>query len=394
MVNFIEFFLQYKAIIIFYLVIILLVVIYRKKVEIQAKIIFLFRMKFGLKAMDKFVKKYREWVILSGYIGTGIGFIGMLFISIMLIYSLIKIFITPEIASGVQLVLPGINVPGIGVLPFWYWLIAIFIIATVHEFSHGIVARAHNIPVKNTGIVLFGPIIGAFVEPDEKKMQKESDIAQYSVLAAGSFSNILLAIVALVLFMFVLTPVFNTMVEPAGFSFSEYLSEDYPAAMNGFPKNLPITSLNGQEITNFQDFTEIFYCVEPEEKVDFMIDGKSHSLITTENPDNEGHAYLGITGFKNEVVVKEKFKEGLGWISYNIVLWVKDFLKWLYLLSLGIGLFNLLPLPIVDGGRMAQVALHRIKGKKKGEKHYHAIGLFFLLILLFLLLFPYLFKLF
>ena len=74
--------------------------------------------------------------------------------------------------------------------------------------------------------------------------------------------------------------------------------------------------------------------------------------------------------------------------------WLTGFLRWLFLLSLGIGLFNLLPLPIVDGGRMAQVFLHKLKGAEKGEKYYHKISLFFLLVLLLNLFYPWLVKLF
>ena len=65
-------------------------------------------------------------------------------------------------------------------------------------------------------------------------------------------------------------------------------------------------------------------------------------------------------------------------------------MRWLFILSIGIGLFNLLPLPIVDGGKMIQLALHRIKGKDKGEKRYVQISLFFLFVLVFTLIFPFL----
>ena len=68
------------------------------------------------------------------------------------------------------------------------------------------------------------------------------------------------------------------------------------------------------------------------------------------------------------------------------------FLRWLYLLSLSIGLFNLLPLPTVDGGRMAQVFLHKLHGSEKGEKRYKQISLFFLLLILLNLLYPLLVK--
>ena len=84
----------------------------------------------------------------------------------------------------------------------------------------------------------------------------------------------------------------------------------------------------------------------------------------------------------------------MGLIYYKITDWFTGFLKWLFILSLGIGLFNLLPLPIVDGGRMAQVFLHKLKGKKRGELSYRRISLFFLMILLLNLFFPLIVKLF
>ena len=46
----------------------------------KPKIIFLFRMKLGLRWMDKYSQKFREWVILSGYIGMGTGFVGLVVI--------------------------------------------------------------------------------------------------------------------------------------------------------------------------------------------------------------------------------------------------------------------------------------------------------------------------
>src|SRR3989338_8373796 len=206
MIDVLSFLFRFKYIIIFYLVIVIFLIWKRKQIQTQAKIIFLYRMKWGLRWMDKYSEKHREWVILLGYIGVGVGFIGMVVMGYFLIKNLYDLFTIPAVTSGVSLVLPGINVPGLGILPFWHWLIAIFFIAIIHEFSHGIVARAHNVEVKNTGIVFFGPIIGAFVEPNEKKMAKENDIIQYSILAAGSFSNIMLGLLALFLLGFVAMP--------------------------------------------------------------------------------------------------------------------------------------------------------------------------------------------
>jgi len=388
------FFYKFKYIFIFYAIIIVFLALKRKKLIVQAKIIFLYRMKWGLKWMDKYSQKFREWIILLGYIGVGAGYVGLVFISVLLIKNLVDMIIKPAMVSGVSLVLPGINIPGLGVLPFWYWLLAIFIIAIVHEFGHGIVARAHNIKVKNTGIVFFGPIIGAFVEPDEGKLRKEKDIKQYSVLAAGSFSNILLAIFALILLNFAFMPLQQTMVEPIGFSFDAYYTGNFPAEMSGLSPNTIIMGVNGNSITGFEKVSEMLYCARPGDEMSFMTEKENYDLVLAEDPEISGKSFLGIQSIHNEFKVKEKYKEGVWMIVYSVVIWISGFLRWLFILSLGIGLFNLLPLPIVDGGRMAQVFLHKLKGPEKGEKRYRQVSLFFLLILLLNLFYPLLVKLF
>ena len=81
------------------------------------------------------------------------------------------LFTKPAASSGVGLVLP-FKAKGVFYVPFFYWIISIFVIAVVHEFSHGLIARANNIKVKSSGfafLALLVPIIpAAFVEPDEK----------------------------------------------------------------------------------------------------------------------------------------------------------------------------------------------------------------------------------
>ena len=55
-------------------------------------------------------------------------------------------------------------------------------------------------------------------------------------------------------------------------------------------------------------------------------------------------------------------------------------------LSLGIGLANLLPIAPLDGGKMLQQALHKVKGdEKKGNRALVKISLFFFLIILLLM---------
>ncbi len=281
------------------------------------------------------------------------------------------------------------TVPGLGVLPFWDWIIAIFFIAAIHEFSHGIVARAHNIPVKNTGLVFFGPILGAFVEPDEKIMAKKSDIQQYSVLAAGSFSNIILALVALLILNLAFMPLQASMTDNIGFTFDAYVEGSYPFQEAGIATGTLVTGINGEPTTNFQTFAEELQFHRPEDKITVNTIEKDYEITLATNPDNDKKPFLGINQIRNEV---EK-KSSVNAFSYWIITRLASFLRWLFLLSFGIGVFNLLPLPIVDGGRMTQVFLQKLKGTLKGNQFYAKISLFFLLVLLLNLVYPFLQKL-
>ena len=113
-----------EVILLIIFVIFLSVVLYvkRKKVVIQ-KIIFpflyliMYRTKLGINLMDKIAKKYNEYVKLFGYCSIGLGFLGMIYVSIAILMFIIKLVAFPAVSQpGVTLVLPFTNIPGIGYL--------------------------------------------------------------------------------------------------------------------------------------------------------------------------------------------------------------------------------------------------------------------------------------
>ncbi|MBT4604519.1 site-2 protease family protein [archaeon] len=401
----IDFILRYKAIILFYLAILIFVYLHKTKIDFQAKIIMLYRTSFGIKAMKWASKRYGEWIKLVGYVAAGVGFIGMIFITYTLIQNLIKLLIEPAAQSGVALILPGVNIPGLGVLPFWHWLISIFVIALIHEFGHGIVAKAHGVKIHNTGFVLIGPIIGAFVEPDEKQMAKQSDIVNYSILGAGPFANVLLAGLAILLLSFVFNPIHAGMLEETGFTFETYAGELMPTEIAGIPLKTTINSINGETTTTFQDFASVLQCEGPGDTITVtgfatsednteLGETQDYNITLTNNPDDVSRPFLGISTISNDFQIKEAYQTGLKRAWYEVINWLVEFSRWTFILSLGIGLFNLLPLPIVDGGKMAQIFLRKLKGKVKGDHIYSKISVLLLFILLFSLLLPLIKKLF
>jgi len=372
---------------IFILLITVFLIFKRKKVEIQ-KIIFpvlyviIYRTSFGLKFIEKISSRYRELVKTLGYCFIGFGFVGMIWVSLSILLSMISFFIAPKTTEvGMVLVLPGTNIPGIGYLSFFYFIISISFLALVHEFGHGILIRAHNLVLKSSGFAFFSiflPIIpAAFVEPDEKKMSKKESHIQYSILSAGPITNVLFSIFFLLILMFVMAPIEEKITEPTGFSFD--VMPNYPAAIAGLVNGTVLDSFNGAKVNDSQNFLEqLRYCSKPNEKVTVGNPNNTYEMTTTSNPDNSEKAFIGVSNIKNEAKVKKEYERFGG-----IFFWLKGLFKWLYLLNLLIGLVNLLPIYITDGAKMLFVALQDIiKDKKRALKIWSVINLMFVLLVL------------
>ncbi len=375
--------LKYKYAFIFYGIILLLVYLNRKKFEIHAKIIALYKTKVGLKLMDRLAKKYKGFFQIFGYCGIGFGFAAMAVIVIMLVMNLFSLLTEPNAVSGVSPVIPGIKIPGSAIaVPLIIGWISLFIIILVHEFSHGVVARAHDVKIKSSGILFFGPIMGAFVEPDEKEFQKREPSVQYSVFAAGSFSNMILAVFAFIILLGV-SPLKDSLTEPIGFSVGSIV-KDFPAQKAGIKAGDIITGINGKEIKTHDEFQKGYQYTKPGEEVSIKTKSASYKIKTAEK---DGNAMIGIAGLKDERALKSNSLASR--MAFEILGLIEEFLRWIYVLSLGIGIINLLPLGPIDGGRMMKTALDQtVYDKKKALAVFSKVTLFCLALLLLNLFYP------
>ena len=374
--------------ILFYGLLLYLFIKNRDKFIVQNKIIAIYKTKIGLKLMDKIAKKFPKILKILSYISIFIGFAGMIIIIYFLLKSSLDLILLPNAQPAVAPVLPGIKVPGLPNLSFWHWIISIFIVAIVHEFSHGIFARLHKLKVKSSGIAFFGPILAAFVEPDEKDLNKASTKAKLSMMSAGPFSNLIFGFIFLLLMSSVMAPI-NTMIfEPSGIIVHQ-TTEGLPVSKTEIETPFLITKINNKETLNIPQFLEAFKELKPKDLIELQTDKGKIIVIATENPDNKSEGYIGISDFEIKQVNSLKKYQFLG----DITKWVTLLFFWLFVVNIGVGLFNLLPLGPIDGGRMFHVvALAVFKNKNKAMKAYNFISLFCLL-LLFINILPYLIKL-
>ena len=248
--------------------------------------------------------------------------------------------------------------------------------------------------IKSSGFAFFAllaPVIpAAFVEPDEKQLKKQKDVVQYSVFSAGPVINIVFALLLLMVFPFVadnsgsvLAPFEDKITEPIGFSYETLENDSFPVYSAGVPSGV-LMSVNGNDIENYYDFYQEMACVGVGEEVVMGTDSGEYRITTISSPDNSEKGFMGIRPIQNE---RRIIEEGFGASAYY---WLRGLVRWLFLLNFFIGLANLLPLGIVDGGRMLQVALHKLmKNKKKAQKLWLFIGFLFLGFLLFALFVNY-----
>lgn len=353
------------SILIFYGIILLIYFRYKDRFHTQG-ILILYRTKLGLGLMDTIALKCPRLVTFLAYAGVLVGFTGMVFILYTLVVETWKLVFVPGTAPALAPLLPGVQIAGAPTLSFWHWILAIFVVAVIHEFSHGVVARLFRVPIKSSGVAFFGPILGAFVEPEETELEKISIWKQLSVFAAGPFSNLLSGALVFLLITLLFAPLVSQLYEADGITVTAVI-DDYPMNQTGIDVPFTISGINGNQTLDFVSFIDTLSAAAPGDTLLLETNKGDYSVITIANPDDPTKAFLGVSGLEQEVVFKEQF------VSLEplrpVLDWLQLFLIWLFLIHIGIGLFNLLPLGPLDGGRMFYAAAFAlVKNAKKAKR--------------------------
>lgn len=371
--------------ILFFMFLAVILWVKRKKIEIQNILPFpilyfaLYKGNWGLKTMDKFAKKFGRWINGISIFGMIVGFIGMIFIG----YNFVVNLFSQQ--GGVGIVQPfAQGVPGTFYVPFEYFIIIVFFLAIVHEFSHGVVARARGLKVKSSGFAFLGillPIIpAAFVEPDEKKLMKSPLKSQLTMMAAGPFANIVAAFLILLLFMGLSYPIGNHVFESKGIEVTGYYeifdNVTSPVKEANISIGDVILTADGNEI-NSVSFVEFLNNKTAGDQIILGTSDKNYEVTLKQHPSDPTETYAGIEFTQNQVT-KESFSQKYGEKTASFILWFMGLLYWAWVLNLGIGLFNLVPIGPLDGGRMIYAIKEKMKNKKIAKVIWISVNVIFL----------------
>ncbi len=253
------------------------------------------------------------------------------------------------------------------------------------------------------------------IAPWDRQFASKSLGKRALTIFAGPLMNFVLAIIAFTLFAViegvpVSDPVLGTVVK------------DGAAAQAGLQKGDMVISIDGSEISTWNDIVEVIQ-KHPDEKIVFTVERNNKTLEIPVTPkkvkvDNKEIGRIGVNSPVDHSPIKVatygvvqtyqwtiEILRLLGHIitgGFSIDMLsgpagiykstetvaksgILNLFKWAGLLSINIGIMNLLPLPALDGGRLLFFGIEALRGKpidRQKESVVHFIGFALLMLLM------------
>jgi membrane-associated protease RseP (regulator of RpoE activity) len=384
-----EFIQNNLSFVLFILFLSVFLIIKRKNLQVQGSFpllyMMLYRTKLGLDKMGSWSKSHPRVFLYLGYLSLFIGIVGMVLMTVFMVWQL-GFIVENNISSGGGLVLPIQTEKGVEsavpvfYVPFWYWLIALFILAIVHEFAHGVIAKRFGIGIKSSGFAFAGIIVpilpAAFVEPDEKDLAKKPWWQKVAVFGAGSTSNFLFGILFLLLWIGSLSLISTTMTTSA-ITFEGVMNESSLSEYN--VTNGEIIALNG--IYDTEQIAKQISNLSVNQSINLTINSNgnlnTYEVKTFPNSLNPNKAMIGISGVDSHPVNRE----GFGFLG-TTPLHIERLLFYTWFLNIAIGMMNLLPFWITDGGQIARTLLEQRFKPDTSMRIYNWLSIFITLLII------------
>ncbi len=321
---------------------------------------------YGVQAaLTKVLNRTRRGIRVFADISVVAGFLMMGFAFWFLLNNVSNYFVEPTEFSELTILIPGVTLTSSASIT--YFLLSIPIVLVIHEGAHGIVATLEKIKIKTGGFAIFIALFAGFVEPDEEEFNKAKKISKLRVIGAGATSNVIFsfALGAILLtnplFAIVLPePILGWMYEEPDGVLVLSIIEGSGAEKAGLQPNDIITAINGIDVRTSLDFQKADIVPGQTVNVSILRSGQQLELpiVIMPSEDDPERGLIGIIR-DNSFAYKP---------VYNFIEWnnpsLSMFLLWLWMISFFIGIINMLPLPILDGGKF----IHSIIDKKISER--------------------------
>jgi len=316
-------------------------------------------------ALSKMLTRTKRGIRVFADVSVVAGFLMMGFAFWFLLNNLSNFFVEPTEFAELTVLIPGVTLTSVSAI--LYFLLSIPIVLIMHEGAHGIVATLEKIKIKTGGFAVFIALFAGFVEPDEKEFDNAKKISRLRVIGAGATSNVIFAFALGALLL--TNPIFALVLpEPFLGWFYEApdgvliisIMEDSGAEKAGLQANDLIMGVNGVVIVSPFDFQKVDLKPGDTATITVQRDGQQMQLPVEimPSPDDPERGLIGI--IRDNAM---SYKPILNFIEWNPQ--VSMFLLWLWMISFFIGIINMLPLPILDGGKFIYTIIEKHASEKK-----------------------------
>jgi len=179
----------------------------------------------------------------------------------------------------------------------------------------------------------------------------------------------------------------SKMIEANGVTITNFVEGDFPAKNAGMKVNEVIKEINGIKTPYLDNLSYELARVNPGNPIRLTTDKGTYKIKTVKNPENSSKAYLGIY-LAQSSEIKSGVIDKYGSFFPNALIWLIQLFLFLFILNLGIGLFNLLPMGPLDGGRMLHITLLKYFKKEKAMKIFTNVSIFLLFVVLLTIFVP------
>jgi len=207
----------------------------------------------GKKSLE-IISKPRKFWRAYGEISLWVCWGAMFIVAVLILLAIISAIIMGNQAEA-RPVSELVAIPGLSpIIPLGWGILAFVICLVIHEFGHGIQARAHGMRVRNFGLLMAGPLpLGAFAEPEYNEIVNSPRRERQRMFAAGPATNIFAAFILIVL----LGQVAGQFSAANPGVHSSQIIVDSGADESGLEAWDVITEINGTAISDADDFANV-----------------------------------------------------------------------------------------------------------------------------------------
>ncbi|MEM1606826.1 MAG: site-2 protease family protein [Candidatus Bathyarchaeia archaeon] len=261
-------------------------------------------------------------------------------------------------------------IPGVTLDLLWlpYFLIAVIAAIFMHEAAHGIIALIEGVGIKSAGLLALAIFPGGFVEVEEEEINRLPHLSRMKIFSAGSSSNLIFGLITLLL----TSTLFSS--TPTGIIVINVL-ENGPLQKAGIGRWDVIYALNNTRISSQRELSAFMSNVKPGDKLVVSTSKGDFLIETARSPEDEYRAIIGILppylSYYPSILGLGYFWDTQIYITFH----------WLFLVLINVAIFNMLPIPMLDGDKLLQCLIERAlrKGGEALKKFFNAFSLFLII---------------